>query len=335
MDRGQEVFQQELADYREKFPPPKPAVPKKASPVLEKEQDEVGTKEKDDVSNKEKEQGDVSTKEKDDVSNKEKAQGDVSTKEKEKKEKDSAKEKEKKEKDSGKEKKKEKDGGKEKKKEKDSGKEKEKKEKDSGKEKEKKDKDSAKEKKKEKDSAKEKEKKEKDSAKEKEKNHKEKECAAGAEKSGPSNGHASSEAGGQAAKASEAPNAGSAPADDLSGMFLPVLPEGDKAVCETQKAAYLASDLIVSGVALKKFKQAFEEMQHQSHSFFGLLGLGSITMHRVTKACTEKMIFGNMRSHGDIFWEKACQHLDPLKVSAFVVPENSDLVLPEARCAWD
>ena len=118
-------------------------------------------------------------------------------------------------------------------------------------------------------------------------------------------------------------------------MFLPVLPEGDKAVCETQKAAYLASDLIVSGVALKKFKQAFEEMQHQSHSFFGLLGLGSITMHRVTKACTEKMIFGNMRSHGDIFWEKACQHLDPLKVSAFVVPENSDLVLPEARCAWD
>lgn len=104
-----------------------------------------------------------------------------------------------------------------------------------------------------------------------------------------------------------------------------------------QKDEYMASELVVPAIALKKMKQAMiaggpELAQH----FIGIMAERTVLFNRQEKPGVQKLITADMQKFHGIFWEKAFSHFGDLKIALIILPAPSPMSLHSATWfpAW-
>ena len=101
----------------------------------------------------------------------------------------------------------------------------------------------------------------------------------------------------------------------------------------TVKDQFLAADLIVPAITLKKTKQALSSAEaERTAEFLGVLGESSITSYRVEKKGVQRMVLADYGKYSEMFWAKASSHLQDAKIAALILPSNSDICLESVSC---
>ena len=127
------------------------------------------------------------------------------------------------------------------------------------------------------------------------------------------------------------PPAGEAPTPDITQDFLKmyqpkISPEQEKV---TMRQLFMEADLLVPGIALKKFKQALAEDENRSKSYIATLGVESFTMYKTSRPKLFGMMMGNFQEDPIKFWQSSSQHLvKPL--GALFIFDNADMTVDDA-----
>ena len=96
------------------------------------------------------------------------------------------------------------------------------------------------------------------------------------------------------------------------------------------KDKFLAGELLVPGIALKKFKLCLESTGLQSVGFkFALLGAQQITKYKATRKILEGMVLGDTTQMAPELWTKAATHLETRGLTALFVADASAVVLED------
>lgn len=119
---------------------------------------------------------------------------------------------------------------------------------------------------------------------------------------------------------------------DITQQFLQEHTTGEEEGRST-KDKFLAGDLLVPGIALKKFKICLDSSGQQSVGFkFALLGAQQITKYRATRKILEGMVLGDTTKMNPELWTKAATHLETRGLTAILVADASAVVLEDVPC---
>lgn len=120
---------------------------------------------------------------------------------------------------------------------------------------------------------------------------------------------------------------------DMTGMFNPI---GDDDVedelDQSNKEKFVAADLLVPGIAMKKFKLSLhDEMGEgndiQPESFIGILSVGDISKYKHTRPILKRMAMGDCMK--ERFWASVGSHLHGHPIAAIVKTRSSMIQLKD------
>ena len=135
----------------------------------------------------------------------------------------------------------------------------------------------------------------------------------------------------EAASSSTEANMAPAQGEDLTGKLLLRLKPGDKPPEQpSTKERYLASSIVIPGIALKKAKQAMSQQPGSANTLVAILGEGECTCYRVTKPSVEKLVMGDIQKYGSQFWKKVSDHLKKKSAAVVILPFNSIFTIQNA-----
>ncbi len=107
---------------------------------------------------------------------------------------------------------------------------------------------------------------------------------------------------------------------DLLQQLVPKIDEGEVSAEKTTskkdtKTCYMKAELIIPGIALKKFKQTLVEQPTRAGGYFAALAVAEVTMYKVKKPRLVAMCAGDVLADPQRFWNRAATHmgLHPLK----------------------
>ena len=125
-----------------------------------------------------------------------------------------------------------------------------------------------------------------------------------------------------------APSNPVASGEDLTQFYAPESQAAPESKVDL-KELFLAADLVVPGIALKKFKQALSAAAN-APDYFGVMGLSTVKMYRKERPSVEKLAMADMSQHRDWFWAQAGKHLGGLEAGVLLVPTGSNMHPSEA-----
>ena len=111
----------------------------------------------------------------------------------------------------------------------------------------------------------------------------------------------------------------------LTHHFVPLADTAEQPGQQQQKDLFLAADLVIPGIALKKMKQALTAANEASKHFFGVMAPATGKMYRKEKPSAQKLVVANMQLHGQVFWQRVVKHFAGNELSVFLVPSNSEM----------
>ena len=118
---------------------------------------------------------------------------------------------------------------------------------------------------------------------------------------------------------------------DITQMFMPHQSVQKKDPSSCNKTRFLASDLIVPGISLKKMKVAMESSP-ENRTLMAWLGQGHVTMYKKEKVCLHGMTILDASLHVGDALGKACKHLEKAPLIALMLPSNSSLDVGDVAC---
>lgn len=118
---------------------------------------------------------------------------------------------------------------------------------------------------------------------------------------------------------------------DITQLFLPRPSVQKKASSACNKTRFLASDLIVPGISLKKMKVAMESSP-ESRTLMAWLGQGHVTMYKTERVCLHGMTILDASLHVGDALGKACKNLEKTPLIALMLPANSSLDVGDVAC---
>lgn len=117
---------------------------------------------------------------------------------------------------------------------------------------------------------------------------------------------------------------------DISSSFIPLEEEETGQATElSTKERFLRADLLVPGIALKKFKMSLDSCSGPTNHLIALLSSGDIERYKSTRPMLQCMIMGDLSQHAD-FWEEFSRHFKNKPVTAVVFPSSGEMTLPQA-----
>ena len=119
-------------------------------------------------------------------------------------------------------------------------------------------------------------------------------------------------------------------AGDLAPGFVPLADTGEPSKTLTQKQLFMASDIVIPGIAIKKFKEAITETDADSTTWVGVMGEASTTMYKKTKRSVEAVFMGTPSNQAESFFKKLQEHLAGRKIAAVMLASNACMGAVEA-----
>ncbi|CAK9114494.1 Uncharacterized protein (Fragment) [Durusdinium trenchii] len=104
----------------------------------------------------------------------------------------------------------------------------------------------------------------------------------------------------------------------LTHHFVPLADTAEQPGQQQQKDLFLAADLVIPGIALKKMKQALTAANEASKHFFGVMAPATGKMYRKEKPSVQKLVIANMQLHGQVFWQRVVKHFAGNELSVFL-----------------
>ena len=97
------------------------------------------------------------------------------------------------------------------------------------------------------------------------------------------------------------------------------------------KDRFLATDLVVPGVALKKMKQAIDSQDGVSvDQYLAILSQGPLKRHKTTRPILQCMMLGDAVEDPDAYFQKMGDHFKGREVAAMFLPSSTRLTIPQA-----
>lgn len=114
-------------------------------------------------------------------------------------------------------------------------------------------------------------------------------------------------------------------------MYQPKIQVGEQPK-ETQKDVFMQADLIVPGIALKKFKMALVDSPNRSTCYVAALGVEEMTQYKVQRPKLCGMCMGDHQSTPDSFWQATQRHLRDKPLAALIVFEDFQGQMQDVPC---
>ncbi len=131
-------------------------------------------------------------------------------------------------------------------------------------------------------------------------------------------------------KSSESVQGACQDGQDITKNFLEE-PQGDHKDEASTKDMFISAELIVPGIALKKFKMYLASENHDSaDSKFAMLGVGEIRKYRTERKCLQGMVLADMTKMAEETWRTAAKHLENKGLIAIFVASGSEVSLSNA-----
>ena len=144
--------------------------------------------------------------------------------------------------------------------------------------------------------------------------------------------HSAGESG--AASSSKAPPGAPDPdpeEGDLTQLFgLEATEKVELEAGQSVKEQFLASELVVPGIALKKFWQ-IQTTEHDGNKYLGILAKDECKMYRVAKPRLCALAMGDVLSEPEKFWQLAVQQCKNQKVGGVFIFDSFEGDLAQAR----
>lgn len=120
---------------------------------------------------------------------------------------------------------------------------------------------------------------------------------------------------------------------DLTESFL-ALPDHLVSV-QTSKDRFLGAQLIIPGIAIKKFKQALEESGSEAHHWVAFCGAGTVKMYKQERPRLEGMVLGNLQSMEEKFHAKLPVHLNNYPITALMWAQGSPIQIEDVPSSFE
>lgn len=120
---------------------------------------------------------------------------------------------------------------------------------------------------------------------------------------------------------------------DITQNFLEETKEYHDEEEASTKDMFLSADLIVPGIALKKFTMYLASDNHSlTDSKFAMLGVGEVRKYRTERKCLEGMVLADTTKMAEGSWVSVSNHLENKGLKAIFIASGSAVSL--AHAAW-
>ncbi len=109
---------------------------------------------------------------------------------------------------------------------------------------------------------------------------------------------------------------------DVTNLYAPTAGQEPGEQDISAKDRFSRAELIVPGIALKKFKQCLEDEEQSVAPFVAILGVSQLKRYKIQRPMLQNMLMGNTESHATI-WEHVSKHMKDLSVGAIFTAFNS------------
>ena len=104
----------------------------------------------------------------------------------------------------------------------------------------------------------------------------------------------------------------------------------DEPAKASQREAFMKADLIMPGIALKKFKMALADDAARSQSYLGVCGVDDFTMYKTKRKRATGLCMGAFTPNPEQFWNLAAPHLRNKPLAALLVFEDFQATIEDA-----
>lgn len=109
---------------------------------------------------------------------------------------------------------------------------------------------------------------------------------------------------------------------DLTNLYGPTNEQEPGEQDTSVKDRFLRAELVVPGIALKKFKQLLEDEEQTVAKYVAILGVSELKRYKHQRPTLQGMLMGNTESHATI-WEHVSKQMKDLSVGAIFTSLNS------------
>ena len=124
---------------------------------------------------------------------------------------------------------------------------------------------------------------------------------------------------------------------NLTGWFVQLPPEIEESTDEKNdaKTKFLEADVLVPGIALKKFKQALHDEMGEGNeinmeSFLGVTSIGDFKRYKKSRHVLQRMAMGDVEAMKDKFWNSVAAHMKDHSIAAIFKTSSSRISVQDA-----